>query len=109
MASARKPVSRVYVQAPTGEQFSVAPVYEDHAATKGEALPDCTEEQHTNLARRFLAAWPGLTGHPGFEEMLRLRLRRKIAKLSRYAETKCGVRVADLARQALKNRIESTP
>jgi hypothetical protein len=50
----------------TAEQFSVAPAYEDHPATRDEALLDCTEEQHANLARRFLAAWakPGRSPRP---------------------------------------------
>lgn len=48
----------------TAEQFSVAPVYEDHPATRDEALLDCTDEQHAALARRFLAAWAALDPSP---------------------------------------------
>jgi hypothetical protein len=41
----------------TAEQFKFAPIYEDHPATREEALLDCSEEQHAALARRFLDAW----------------------------------------------------
>lgn len=39
----------------TAEQFEIAPAYEDHLATRDEALLNCTEEQHVALSRDFMA------------------------------------------------------
>ena len=41
----------------TAQQFQNPPVYQHQAATRAEALLDCTVDQYTALVKRFSVAW----------------------------------------------------